>query len=136
MSRVATACDISKANIYHYYDSKNALLFGMLDTHLGNLRDRVCAIELAHLEPEERFHATVSAIRLAYQVAEDEHRVQADHVTGMIRANAPRTFAADPGRGYVGVWNAELVLHVEHQGWEQSARRLCGAGCRPDADGD
>jgi AcrR family transcriptional regulator len=120
MSSVAAACGISKANIYHYYASKNALLFGMLDTYLKDLRDRVCAIQLDHLGPEERFRVTVSAILLAYQGADDEHRVQAsgigalprdqqdilrgyqrdlvDHMAGVIRANAPQTFAGDPGR--------------------------------------
>ncbi|MBL4811043.1 MAG: helix-turn-helix transcriptional regulator, partial [Rhodobacteraceae bacterium] len=34
MANVATACGISKANIYHYYPSKTSLLFDMLESHL------------------------------------------------------------------------------------------------------
>ena len=33
MSLLARECGISKANIYHYYDSKDALLFDILDTY-------------------------------------------------------------------------------------------------------
>jgi AcrR family transcriptional regulator len=31
MSQLAAACGISKANIYHYYDGKEALLFDLLE---------------------------------------------------------------------------------------------------------
>ena len=47
MSALASACGISKANIYHYYSSKEALLFDILDTHLKGLRDRVCGLRFA-----------------------------------------------------------------------------------------
>ncbi|MEP1496455.1 helix-turn-helix domain-containing protein, partial [Pseudophaeobacter sp.] len=33
MTQLARQCGISKANIYHYYDSKEAVLFGLLDTY-------------------------------------------------------------------------------------------------------
>ena len=32
MNLLAKECGISKANIYHYYDSKDALLFDLLDS--------------------------------------------------------------------------------------------------------
>ena len=32
MNAVAKSCGISKANIYHYYSSKNDLIFDILDT--------------------------------------------------------------------------------------------------------
>jgi AcrR family transcriptional regulator len=80
MSQVANACGISKANIYHYYDSKNALLFDILDTYLKDLRDRVCRAEHADLSPEMQFRRTVCEILLAYEGADDEHRVQASGI--------------------------------------------------------
>ena len=76
MSQLAKACGISKANIYHYYSGKDALLFDILDTYLSALRDKICSAAPANLAPEDRFRATVSAILLAYQGADDEHRVQ------------------------------------------------------------
>jgi AcrR family transcriptional regulator len=33
MNDIATACGTSKARLYHYYDSKEAILFDLLDLH-------------------------------------------------------------------------------------------------------
>ncbi|WP_204113043.1 TetR/AcrR family transcriptional regulator [Shimia biformata] len=76
MSMLARECGISKANIYHYYDSKDALLFDLLDTYLCELRDRVCGTRIDGLTPAEQLHACVAEILLAYQGADDEHKVQ------------------------------------------------------------
>jgi AcrR family transcriptional regulator len=76
MSQIAEACGISKANIYHYYKGKDALLFDLLDGYLGALRDRVLAADDPSLPPEERFRATVGEILRAYAGADDHHRVQ------------------------------------------------------------
>lgn len=76
MAQLARECGISKANIYHYYDSKDALLFDLLDSYLSELRDRVCGIDTSGLSPEARLHAAVREILLAYQGADNEHRVQ------------------------------------------------------------
>ncbi|UWQ24195.1 TetR/AcrR family transcriptional regulator [Leisingera aquaemixtae] len=76
MTQLARECGISKANIYHYYDSKDAVLFGLLDTYLSDLRDRVCEVELDGYGPQERLRRIVSEILLAYQGADHEHQVQ------------------------------------------------------------
>ena len=76
MTQLARECGISKANIYHYYDSKDAVLFGLLDTYLSDLRDRVCGVEIADLSPDEALRQVVADILLAYQGADYEHKVQ------------------------------------------------------------
>lgn len=76
MSLLARQCGISKANIYHYYDSKDALLFDMLDSHLRDLRDRICGLERADLSPDQHLRRTIAEILLAYQGADNEHKVQ------------------------------------------------------------
>ncbi|UWR99320.1 TetR/AcrR family transcriptional regulator [Phaeobacter inhibens] len=76
MTQLARECGISKANIYHYYDSKDAVLFGVLDTYLSELRDRVCGVDVSALIPEQRLRRIVSEILLAYQGADHEHQVQ------------------------------------------------------------
>ncbi|MEQ9695375.1 TetR/AcrR family transcriptional regulator [Shimia sp. SDUM112013] len=76
MAMLARECGISKANIYHYYDSKDALLFDLLETYLRELRDRICGIEIANLAPEEKLRHVVAETLLAYQGADHEHQVQ------------------------------------------------------------
>lgn len=76
MSQLAAACGISKANIYHYYDSKDALLFDILDSHLSALRDEIAAIDGQGLAPEAHLHAVVLAILMSYRGADEKHRIQ------------------------------------------------------------
>ncbi|MGB7317185.1 MAG: helix-turn-helix domain-containing protein, partial [Planktotalea sp.] len=52
MAQVAVAAGVSKANIYHYYDSKHALLFDILDSYLCALRDRLAGLDLNALTPD------------------------------------------------------------------------------------
>jgi AcrR family transcriptional regulator len=75
MASVASACGVSKALIYHYYDSKEALLFDLLHEHLSSLAR---AIETAGQTgtPEERLRDTIRAILLEYEDADDAHKVQ------------------------------------------------------------
>ncbi len=116
MSQLARECGISKANIYHYYHSKDALLFDLLDTHLQDLRERVCQIDET-LSANDQLKNTIAMILKAYQGADDLHKVQlatltalpsdqqkllrgyqrdmVDHLSGVICAVAPDIFAND-----------------------------------------
>ncbi len=80
MTVLAKECGISKANIYHYYDSKDAILYDILETYLHALRDRICNVDLSGLNAEEKLRKSVREILFAYQGADDEHRVQ---ISGM-----------------------------------------------------
>ncbi len=83
MSQLARECGISKANIYHYYDSKDAILFDMLDSYLRQLRDLVCNLDLEGLSPAQCLRKTVCEILLAYQGVDDEHRVQTSGMSAL-----------------------------------------------------
>ncbi|MEM8853400.1 MAG: TetR/AcrR family transcriptional regulator [Pseudomonadota bacterium] len=87
VAQVAQACSISKASIYHYYTSKDDLLFGILDSHLSSLRDAILTLKVEGLAPEEALRATVRAYLLAYEGADNEHRVQ---TSGMAHLSAER----------------------------------------------
>jgi AcrR family transcriptional regulator len=83
MSQLAKACNISKANIYHYYDSKDALLFGVLDTYLRELRDRLIMVNGEGLSPDDHLRELVKEVLLAYHGADNEHRVQAAGISSL-----------------------------------------------------
>lgn len=78
MSEVARSCDISKANIYHYYNSKDALIFGILDSYLSKLRNLICEIELTNLSPKEQLTSVAREFLLAYEGMDHEHKIQTE----------------------------------------------------------
>ena len=78
MGQVAVACGISKANIYHYYNSKNDLLFDILDSYLRTLRDHVCGLDGTDMMPAQRLHHLVEETLLFYEGMDDEHKIQTE----------------------------------------------------------
>ncbi len=83
MTQLARECGISKANIYHYYDSKDAILFDILETYLRELRDLICGIDINGLNAADRLQKVVAEILLAYQGVDDEHRVQTSGMSAL-----------------------------------------------------
>jgi len=77
---VATACGISKANIYHYYPSKNDLVFDILNAYLGTLRDRICSLDL-NQPPAESLHLLTREFLLLYEGMDNEHKIQTEGLT-------------------------------------------------------
>ncbi|MCZ7657579.1 MAG: TetR/AcrR family transcriptional regulator [Xanthobacteraceae bacterium] len=75
MAEVAAACGVSKALVYHYYASKETLLFDILRDHLQALIDAVAAVE-TRLAARPRLRALVGALLEAYRDADHEHRIQ------------------------------------------------------------
>jgi len=99
MSQLSKACGVSKAAIYHYYDSKDDLLFDILETHLKALRDRIAKVTPRDKTPEEYLRAVILEILLAYRGADDHHRVQSN---GIAMLSAPMQKALnDYQRGLV-----------------------------------
>jgi TetR/AcrR family transcriptional regulator len=73
---IARALGVSKALFYHYYSSKDALLFDIIRTHLLALIDVTERAAGNHNQPEVRLSNTVQAILECYRDADAEHRVQ------------------------------------------------------------
>ncbi|WP_037312665.1 TetR/AcrR family transcriptional regulator [Ruegeria halocynthiae] len=80
MNHVARECGISKANIYHYYESKDALLYDILETYLSALRSRICELPLDGLSAGEKLHRIVSEVLLAYEGMDNEHKIQTEGI--------------------------------------------------------
>lgn len=76
MAGLASECGVSKALLYHYYASKEALLFDIVRNHLEALLEVVEVGDDAALAPAERLRALVRALLSAYRDADAEHRVQ------------------------------------------------------------
>lgn len=76
MSSVAAACGMSKANIYHYYPSKDALLFDILDSHLRTLSDRITGLTFPTNDPGEQLGRIIAELLWAYDGADAEHALQ------------------------------------------------------------
>ncbi|UYV36057.1 TetR/AcrR family transcriptional regulator [Rhodobacteraceae bacterium D3-12] len=148
MSQLAKTCGISKANIYHYYDSKHALLFDLLDNYLSALRDRLCAVPIDDSSPETALRQIILETLLAYQGADDEHRVQSSglsalpedqqrtlrayqrdmvqHMSAIVTRCAPDKFTNDPGKlraTTMSVFGMLNWFYMWHPGADETARR-------------
>ena len=76
MSKIAEACGVSKANLYHYYKDKEELLFYVIRFHLEELLEVVEAADRPDLAPAARLEELVAALLEAYRDADAEHNVQ------------------------------------------------------------
>ncbi|MFT4716797.1 MAG: AcrR family transcriptional regulator [Paracoccaceae bacterium] len=83
MNQLATVCGVSKALIYHYYDSKDALLYDIVLTHLTALLETVIAVDQAGADKENNLRQTIRAILVAYRDADAEHQVQSEAMTAL-----------------------------------------------------
>jgi AcrR family transcriptional regulator len=75
VAMLSERCGGSKAWIYHYYDSKEAILFDLLDSHVRHLLATVEAADVG-AEPRARLEGLVRALLGAYRNADDKHTVQ------------------------------------------------------------
>jgi TetR/AcrR family transcriptional regulator len=83
MSSVAAACGVSKPLLYHYYDSKDAILFDIIRGHLQELVDAVEAADDPRAEPEQRLRALVGALLDCYRDADAAHKVQINGLSSL-----------------------------------------------------
>jgi AcrR family transcriptional regulator len=76
ITMIAEACGVSKALMYHYYSSKDAVLFDLLSDHLQHLVAVVEAASRSDGDGKERLFAIAAALLEAYRGADAEHQVQ------------------------------------------------------------
>lgn len=73
MSSLAAACGTSKAGLYHYYPSKQAILYDALDRHTRRLLALVDEVGARGLAPREELAETVRALMRVYAVSQPCH---------------------------------------------------------------
>jgi AcrR family transcriptional regulator len=76
ITMIAEACGVSKALMYHYYSSKDAVLFDLLEDHLQNLVSVVEAAARSADDGKDRLFSISAALLEAYRGADAEHQVQ------------------------------------------------------------
>jgi AcrR family transcriptional regulator len=76
MSQIATTAQVSKALLYHYYPSKDALIFAIIITHLEGLDAAIEAADDASLPPQQRLRKLVGTVLENYRGADNQHKVQ------------------------------------------------------------
>lgn len=76
MSQIAAHAKVSKALLYHYYPSKDALIFEIIITHLEELEDAIAAADDATLPAPQRLRQLVGAVLECYRGADNQHKVQ------------------------------------------------------------
>ena len=76
MSQIATEAGVSKSLLYHYYPSKDALIFAIIHTHLEELEQALTKAVDPDLPPRELLEKLVKTVLNAYRGADEQHKVQ------------------------------------------------------------
>lgn len=76
MAQIAGHSQISKALLYHYYPSKDALIFAIIEEHLAELESAIEAADIPDAAPADRLRRLVSTVLENYRDADNEHKVQ------------------------------------------------------------
>jgi AcrR family transcriptional regulator len=73
MTQLAQACGLSKAGLYHYFPSKDAILFESLDRYTKLLMDRLAEVHARGLEPRHELGEMVRTLMLQYRDSRAHH---------------------------------------------------------------
>ena len=76
MAQIAAECGVSKALLYHYYQSKEELVFDIVREHLEELDGALGTADDVTLAPEERLRRLVHAMLEVYRDSDDQHKIQ------------------------------------------------------------
>ena len=109
MADIAAECSISKALLYHYYDTKEQLLVAIIRAHLEEL---VSATELsiAKGDARARLRRLVGALLDCYRDADHEHQIQINELKKLPRPHAEELL--DLERTLVGRFSAAVAAAV------------------------
>jgi AcrR family transcriptional regulator len=75
ITEIADACDCSRSRLYHYFDSKEALLREMLSAHVDLLLERCDLAASRAGDPQDKLRLVVRMFLEVYAVSRDRHVV-------------------------------------------------------------
>ncbi len=115
VSMIAAACDASKGRLYHYYDSKEAVLFDLLDSHIRSLLNAVRTAGTTAdpaANPRTRLEFLAGALLHSYRDADAKHRVQLNDLGRL--PPAQQRHVRDMERQIVDLFAAALLDCAPH----------------------
>jgi len=75
VSELAEACGISKSLLYHYYASKEDILFDVMESHVRSLVEAATRTEAGEGAPEARLRALAHELMRLYSGAQAHQRI-------------------------------------------------------------
>jgi AcrR family transcriptional regulator len=75
IAELADACKLSRGALYHYFDSKEAILFAILDAHIREMISDVEAAMAGQSTTQDQFRAAIRAIVALNARSSNEQRV-------------------------------------------------------------
>jgi AcrR family transcriptional regulator len=99
MSQLAAACGTSKAGLYHYYASKDSLLFDALDRYTRELIEIARSVCAQDARPAQALRALIRAFLAHYRHAQAYHVALLNDVK----------FLASPQRSQIRAQEREVV---------------------------
>ncbi|MEX1661828.1 TetR/AcrR family transcriptional regulator [Thioclava sp. 15-R06ZXC-3] len=112
MSQIALEAGVSKSLLYHYYPSKDALIFAIIQAHLEDLDYALAEANDATLPPHKQLKALVMVVLDAYRGADDQHKVQLN--AGPALSDAQKAELTKLERKIVGYFSNVLrAIHPE-----------------------
>jgi AcrR family transcriptional regulator len=100
---LAAACGVSKSLIYHYFPSKEDILFAVMASHIEDLRTAVRAVDSLQAAPAVKLRALARRFMALYSGAAERQKVLLNEL-GHLPPDRCREITA---------WQRELVRAVE-----------------------
>ena len=108
MSEIATACGTSKARLYHYYDSKEAILFDLMDRYTQRLLSLIALTDATaqrrNLDDRAALHELIRAFLQEYESSATRH-------VALLNDTQFLSDVPDPTLGASAISPRELILN-------------------------
>ena len=92
---LVSACDLSRGAIYHYFESKEAILFAMMDTLVRGLLETLQEAAAIEAEPVERLENIIMAFVESNARSPDEQAILLNDLGALSRAEQKQIHAIE-----------------------------------------
>jgi len=107
VAEIAAACETSKSLIYHYYPSKEDILFDVMDSHVQSLTEAARIIDETEDDPSEKVRRIAAALMVLYAGHEANQKVLLNELSNLPLDR--RTVIVDHQRQLLDLMDAVLL---------------------------